>query len=110
MAMFARVVRDEVEESAVGDEPLHHVEPKRLTPDGHEVVPGAVAQGFAVPWPELRVHAIYETVEPDTFRGEVRCNGQVVAWTEPTQYEPDAIRLAEDLVVAAVGRLFQPLP
>ncbi len=33
------------------------------------MAPGEIAQGFVVPWPELRVQAIYETVEPDTFRG-----------------------------------------
>jgi hypothetical protein len=78
----------------------------RLTPDGHEVVPGAIAQGFPQAWPELRVQAIYETVEPDTFRGQVLCGGTVLEVTEVTEFEPEAIRRAEELVVAAVGRLF----
>lgn len=79
----------------------------RLTPDGHEVAPGAIAQGFPHPWPELRVQAIYETVEPDTFRGQVLCGGVVLGSTEVTELEPDAIRRAEDLVREALGRLFQ---
>lgn len=106
MTMFARAGRHQLEPVADDGASGPGIPTKRLTPDGHEVVPGAVAQGFPHPWPELRVQAVYETVDPDSFRGQVLCGGVVLGTTEVTELEPDAIRLAEDLVVAAVGRLF----
>jgi hypothetical protein len=108
MTMFARTGRHEDEAHEVAATTAPVIEVKRLTPDGHEVAPGAVAQGFPHPWPDLRVQAIYETVEPDTFRGQILCGGIVLGETAVTDFEPDAIRMAEDLVVAAVGRLFEP--
>jgi len=79
----------------------------RFTPDGHEVTPGAVALGFPVPLPELRVEALYVALDPDQFRGRAVCFGAEVATTETTDSEPEAIRLAEGLVEQAMKRLFQ---
>lgn len=101
--MFTKGSTDQPE--APSARPGHGLE-KRLTPDGHEVVPGAIAQGFPQAWPELRVQAIYETVDPDTFRGQVLCGGTVLETTEVTEFEPEAIRRAEELLMAAVSRLF----
>lgn len=83
------------------------VELPRLTPDGHFVEPNAIAQGYGTSWPELRVEAVYVTVEPDTFRGRVLCGGVELGSTEVVDFEPNAIRLAEQLIVDAVGKLFQ---
>ncbi|MCU1369794.1 MAG: hypothetical protein JWO77_988 [Ilumatobacteraceae bacterium] len=66
-----------------------------------------MAQGFPLPWPELRVEAVYVTVEPDTFRGRVLCGGAEIASAEVTEFEPDAIRQAEELIYAAVARTFK---
>lgn len=69
------------------------------TIDGVEIQPGAVIS--ADPNFQLRfsVQTICETVEPDSWRGQVLLNGTVIIRTEPVASRDKAIATAKDELI-----------